>query len=83
MPAQEVIKTSLSKHKTMLVYINEQEHSVNNKCNIVTLLDLINLKEKKGIAVAINYEIVSKDKWNDVYLSENDKIIIVKATSGG
>ena len=67
----------------MLVYINEQERSVNDDCNIAMLLDLIDVKEKKGIAVAINFEVISKDKWNEVYLSENDKIVIIKATKGG
>lgn len=67
----------------MLVYINEQERSINDECNIAMLLDLIDLKEKKGIAVAINYEVIAKDKWNNVYLSENDNVVIIKATKGG
>ena len=83
MPAQEVIKTSLSKAATMLVYVNEHECSVNDSCNIHSLLDIISMKEKKGIAVAVNYEVISKDKWNEVYLNENDRIIIIRATKGG
>ncbi len=83
MPAKEVIKTSLTKAATMLVYVNEHEYSVNDKCNINFLLDNIDLKKKKGIAVAVNYEVISKDKWNEVYLSENDRIIIISATKGG
>jgi len=83
MPAQEVTETSRKKLTMMLVYINEHERFVNDNCNIDTLLDLIDIKEKKGIAVAVNYEVIAKEKWNDVCLCENDKIIIIKATRGG
>jgi sulfur carrier protein len=67
----------------MMVYVNERECSVRDNCNIDSLLDFIDLNERKGIAVAVNYEVISKDKWNNVYLSENDRIVIIKATKGG
>ena len=67
----------------MIVYVNEQKHSVSDICNINILLDNIDLNEKKGIAVAVNNKVISKNDWNNSYLNENDKILIIRATQGG
>lgn len=68
----------------MLIYINEQpEHF---QSNISSLYDLLyNLKEShpKGIAVAVNAEIVPRDFWKNFTLSENDHITLIQATQGG
>ena len=39
--------------------------------------------DDKGIAVAVNNEIVKKDEWNGFRLKENDKIVIIRAACGG
>lgn len=64
--------------------------TVNNKAeNIVSseklgdLLHRIHLAEKKGIAVAVNNEVVVKANWGKHTLKENDKITIIQATQGG
>lgn len=41
------------------------------------------LQDKKGIALAINEEIIPRDKWDSTSLNENDKILIITATQGG
>lgn len=67
----------------MIVYVNDRKHSVSNVCNIDMLLDNIGLNEKKGIAVAVNNEVIPKKEWNYNYLKENDKILVLRATQGG
>jgi len=37
----------------------------------------------KGIAVAINDEVVSRMAWKETQIHENDKITIIRATQGG
>jgi sulfur carrier protein len=37
----------------------------------------------KGIAVAINGQVIPKDSWNETTVRENDDILIIKATQGG
>jgi sulfur carrier protein len=46
------------------------------------LLD-INLAETKGIAVAVNNKVISRNEWNTHTLNENDIITIIRATQGG
>lgn len=67
----------------MIVYVNDRKHSVSNVCNIDMLLDNIGLNGKKGIAVAVNNEVIPKKEWNYNYLKENDKILVLRATQGG
>ena len=42
-----------------------------------------NLNEKTGIAVAINSTVISKSKWDETKLQENDEILIITAAAGG
>ncbi|UCH14284.1 MAG: sulfur carrier protein ThiS [Bacteroidales bacterium] len=67
----------------MTVYVNDRKHSVSDICNIDMLLDNIGLNEKKGIAVAVNFEVIPKKDWENNYLKENDKILVIRATQGG
>lgn len=67
----------------MIVSVNDRKHSVSDVCNIDMLLDNIDLNEKKGIAVAVNNEVIPKKEWNNNYLKENDKILVIRATQGG
>ena len=36
-----------------------------------------------GIAVAVNENIVSKATWENKTLTENDEVLIIRATQGG
>lgn len=37
----------------------------------------------KGVAVAINGQVIPKDSWVETKVSENDDVLIIKATQGG
>jgi sulfur carrier protein len=43
----------------------------------------LNSDEPKGVAVALNFSIVPKQKWNETIIKENDEIEIVRAVQGG
>jgi sulfur carrier protein len=51
--------------------------------NLAELLLEKNLMEKTGIAVAVNSAVVSKSKWGETKLQENDEILIITAAAGG
>lgn len=42
-----------------------------------------NLKQEKGIAVALNNQVVSQKEWASTSLQPNDSILIITATQGG
>ena len=64
------------------VNVNETAVQLENDANINVLLSKVNTPPK-GIAVAVNNAIISKSKWNEARLQDNDNILIIKATQGG
>ena len=40
-------------------------------------------ENSKGIAVAINGQVIPKNAWEETAVNENDDILIIKATQGG
>lgn len=47
------------------------------------LKNYINLVDQKGIAFAINGNVVPKKEWCSYTLKNNDNILIIQATQGG
>lgn len=48
-----------------------------------SLLEKLQLHEKKGLAVAVNNAVVAKSNWGTYFLKEEDRITIIRATQGG
>lgn len=67
----------------MIVFVNNKETSVQDVLNLSQLLLELNLLEKKGMAVAVNNQIVTKSNWNSFVVNKNDKITIIRAAQGG
>lgn len=74
--------------KFIFLYL-EMEITVNNELKIIddaSLSVLINqlLGDKtKGVAIAINQNIIPKTNWESTSLKEKDSVLIIKATQGG
>ena len=68
----------------MKIKLNGNEQEVQAQ---ITLFDFVcaqfKTNEPKGIAAAINGKIVSKSKWSETSLDEDDEIEIVHAVQGG
>tara|TARA_R110000751_G_scaffold8199_2_gene32955 strand:+ start:1885 stop:2088 length:204 start_codon:yes stop_codon:yes gene_type:complete len=64
------------------VNINNQSYSFSEEILLSELLNQLNFS-KKGIAVAVNNVIVSKERWEDFKVSDEAFILIIKATQGG
>ncbi len=68
----------------MKITANNKEYSVPNNTNLELFLDeYIELKNKSGIAVAINEVVIPKEEWSEETLQENDRVLLIKATQGG
>lgn len=66
----------------MDVTVNSKTVSVGDDASVCDLLAELNVDDK-GIAVAVNNEIVKKDEWDGFRLKENDKIVVIRAACGG
>lgn len=78
-----------NKNNVMKLTINGEEQQI----DVDTLKELLqeydidgngNSNEKeKGVAVAVNDSVVSKDRWENHKLEDEDRIEIIRATQGG
>lgn len=67
----------------MKVFVNNEPQEVSSETSLFSILSGLNLTETKGIAVAVNDEIVFKQNWASLSLQENDKLTVIRATQGG
>jgi len=67
----------------MNVHFNGDIAVIDERITLVKLLDNKQLTDKKGFAVAINENVISRNEWDKVILKENDRILVIKATQGG
>jgi len=68
----------------MLLIINNQTKQY--KKSPFTLEELMDLELKgktKGVAVALNNQVIPREKWSDTLLTDTDSILIITATQGG
>ncbi|MGK7392416.1 MAG: sulfur carrier protein ThiS [Candidatus Cyclobacteriaceae bacterium M2_1C_046] len=68
----------------MEVYINSEKKSFNDPLTIEQLVrKQFENNLPKGIAIAVDNQVVPRNNWKDFKLSTGNKIIIITATQGG
>lgn len=67
----------------MNIYINNKEHIIDQATTVTDALNLLNVATQKGIAVAINNNVIPRSEWGKHPLNENDKITLIRAAQGG
>jgi sulfur carrier protein len=67
----------------MEITVNHQSYSVSEACSLQQMLDIVLLQPAKGIAIAVNQEIIAKSNWSNHFLKSGDNLTIIKATQGG
>lgn len=66
----------------MKLIINSEEINFESPLTILEILEKLQIKDK-AMAVAVNMEIVKKDKWDSFIPKENDKLEILQFVGGG
>lgn len=67
----------------MQIKLNNQIKILAEQSTVQQLLDDVMFENQKGIAVAVNKEVIQKDNWKNHCLNQNDEVLIIKATQGG
>lgn len=65
------------------IELNNGMKEVAKDSTVKDILVLENLATKGGIAVALNNQVIRKEDWEKVHVSNNDKLMIITATAGG
>jgi len=64
------------------VTVNDQTYSFKPGLNLTEVLEKLDISSK-GIAVAVENEIISKNNWSQHRLLKDSRVLIIKATQGG
>jgi sulfur carrier protein len=67
----------------MNVYVNNKEQEVGSAAKIDELLSVLNINAQKGIAIAVNNNVVPRAEWEKHELQPEDKVMLIRATQGG
>lgn len=67
----------------MNIYCNDDLVVMDADQSLKDLLEKKELINQKGIAVAVNNDVISRNNWKDHKLREKDKVLIISATKGG
>ena len=67
----------------MEIKINNQIKNIDEASTLNAIVISLLGEKTKGVAVALNDTVVSKNNWNDTKLKSNDSVLIIKATQGG
>ncbi|HAS13855.1 MULTISPECIES: sulfur carrier protein ThiS [Idiomarina] len=66
----------------MRIQINDKHLEITEKSNLSQLLSAQNV-DTSAVAVALNGQIIHREKWQQTELKDNDTITLVQAVAGG
>ena len=65
------------------VYVNDRRQEILVESTLVDLIRELGLEGKKGVAVAVNGEVVPRTQWGSRSLENEARILVIQATQGG
>lgn len=67
----------------MNIYVNNTLKELPEPVNVTAMLELLEMASAKGLAVAVNNNVISRTDWGNHLLQPEDKITLIRATQGG
>ena len=67
----------------MFVNLNGKTHEIKLGLTLINLIEELGLAERKSIAIALNGEVLKREDYAGIVLSEGDSLEIVRAIGGG
>ncbi len=67
----------------MNIYVNNKPHAVNEETTVTQLLEVLQPGVQKGVAVAVDNQVVPKAEWEQYRLQPECRITLIKAAQGG
>jgi len=67
----------------MTVFVNGEERSLRDGATVADVVATMGRDGGRGIAVAVNGEVVARSQWPGTELTENDRVEVLEAIGGG
>jgi sulfur carrier protein len=65
------------------IFLNDQPHELDAPATLMALLGGLGLAGKRGVAAAVNGEVVPRGQWEARALARRDRVLVIRATQGG
>ena len=65
-----------------MILINDTSYPLTNETSLIELFQNFKIDISKGIAIAVNNQVIPRSNWNEYMITHNDKILLIKATQG-
>jgi sulfur carrier protein len=66
----------------MTVFVNGEQRSLRDGATVADVVATMG-RGGRGIAVAVNGEVVARSQWPGTQLTENDRVEVLEAIGGG
>lgn len=66
----------------MIIKVNNKEMELSSQASLLQLAETLQMPDK-GVAVAVNNQMIPRTKWSETILQENDQVVVIKAACGG
>ena len=67
----------------MNINLNGKIHEINSDSSLSALIDELGLTGRKAIAIALNGEVLARERYKEIILKEDDSLEVVRAIGGG
>jgi sulfur carrier protein len=65
------------------IYVNDRPRALEAGETLLGLLRGMGLADRRGVAAAVNGEVVSRAGWEARGLAQGDRVLVIRATQGG
>ena len=71
-----------NKKEGMQIIVNNKTMELAEESTLSTLAETLRLPEK-GVAVAVNNQMIPREEWSAMRLQEQAQVVVIKAACGG
>jgi sulfur carrier protein len=69
--------------ETIGIFVNDRPHELEGPATLKAVLGGLGLAERRGVAAAVNGEVVPRASWETRALERRDRVLVIRATQGG
>lgn len=67
----------------MIVTVNGRDRTLDEDAKIADVLGILGYESTRGLAVAVDGEVVPQARWEELSLTEGMKVEVLRAVQGG
>jgi len=69
--------------ESVSIVVNDEPRAMASGSSVATLARDLGVADRKGVAIAVNGNVVTRAAWSAQVLAEGDRVLVIRATQGG